>query len=79
MAEMDWEEIPYKGFAIWIHKRRARDWIGCVYPYPKGVIAAPGPCGGEAVPGDFDSREAFIEAAERLVNEIQEERRQGPS
>ncbi len=78
---MEWEkkEIPYKGFAIWVGKGREGDWIASVNALPKRAGAAPGPGEGEAVSGDFDSKDAVIEAAKQRIDEIQEQRRHGPS
>ncbi len=78
---MEWEmkEIPYKGFAIWVGKGRKGDWIASVNALPERAGATAGPGEGEVVPGDFDSRDAVIEAAKRRINEIQEQRRHGPS
>ncbi len=78
---MEWEpkEIVHHGFAIWVGKGREGDWIASVNALPERAGATAGPGEGEVVSGDFDSREAVIEAAKRRINEIQEQRRHGPS
>lgn len=72
MVGVEWEmkEIPYKGFSISVGKGREGKWKASVFKYPKRAGAPPGPGGGEVVPGDFDSRDAAIEAAERHIDEI---------
>ncbi len=78
---MEWEqkEIVYHGFAIWVGKGREGEWIASVNALPEQTaIATAGPGEGEAVSGDFDSREAVIEAAQRHIDEIHR-RRHRPS
>lgn len=75
---MEWErkEIIHRGFAIWVGKGREGDWIASVNALPEqGAMATAGPGEGEAVSGDFDSREAVIEAAKRYIEEQHRQRR----
>ncbi len=72
---MEWESIRYKGYMIWVGKLREGEWVASWHALPKrGAMATPGPGEGEVVSGD--SREAAIEAAQRRIDEIQEQRRQ---
>ncbi len=76
---MEWEpkEIVHHGFAIWVGKGREGDWIASVNALPeRGAMATAGPGEGEPVSGDFDSREAVIEAAKRHIDETHRRRRQ---
>ncbi len=67
---MEWEEIRYKDYKIWVSKLR-EEWIASWHALPKGgVMATALPGEGEVVSGN--SREAAIEAAERRIDEIEQ-------
>jgi hypothetical protein len=63
------KDIGYKRFHIWPVQLRQGKWGATVHRSPsRGAMATAGPSGGEAVPGDFDSKEAAIEAAKEYID-----------
>jgi hypothetical protein len=63
------ESVAYKGFVIWAVELRGGKWGATVHRLPsRGAMATAGPYEGEAVPGEFDSKRAAIEAGKEYVD-----------
>lgn len=74
-SDMQWKDIPYflsgQSFVIWVRRHRKGHWIVSysVGPPLGQAMFVAGPDEGHVVPGEFETREAAIEAAERAINE----------
>jgi hypothetical protein len=66
---MEKESVTYKGFVIWAVQLRGSKWGATLARLPsKGAMATAGPNEGEAVPSEFDSKKAAIEAGKEYVD-----------
>ena len=73
-SKMEWKDIPYflsdQSFVIWVGKHPKGYWIVSYSVGPAsgaGFIAGPGE--GHAVSGEFETRDAAVEAAKRAIDE----------
>ena len=74
---MEWakKEVIYRGFAIWVGKRRQGDWLASVSALPeKGAMFVAGPGEGHTV-GPFGSRKAALDAAKKHIERTHKQRR----
>ena len=72
---MEWKDIPYslsdRSFFIWVGEHPKGYWIVSYSagPPPVGAAFVAGPGEGHAVSGEFETRDAAVEAAKRAIDE----------